>query len=71
MVQLYEQKQRTSVLELILWEAKIDDLSNVLGRVDSFQIMRGGMQARVHCGATIIIPKVLSFIPITVDEDDD
>ena len=53
-------KEGTSVLELALWKAKIDESSCKRARVDSEVGSRG--QCRINCGADIVMRNVLPYL---------
>ena len=53
-------KEATSVLELALWKAKVDEVHDKRARIDGEVSYRE--QCRVSCGADIIIPNVLSYL---------
>ena len=53
-------KEGTSVLELTLWKAKIDESSSKRARISEDVSYRE--QCRVNCGADIIIRNVLSYL---------
>ena len=58
---LYETiKESTSVLELALWKAKIDDSRNRRARVDNDVSYRD--KCRIKCGADIVIRNVLPYL---------
>jgi len=53
-------KEGTSILELALWKAKIDEGRNKRARADGEVSYRG--QCRVSCGADIIVRNVLPYL---------
>ena len=53
-------KEATSVLELALWKAKIEDIRNKRARVDSSMSYK--YQCRINSGADIIIRNVLPYL---------
>jgi len=63
-------KEYTSVLELALWKAKIDEGRNKRARIDSGVSYRD--QCRINCGADIVIRNALSYLlPLPMLEMDD
>eukprot|EP00980_Cylindrotheca_fusiformis_P027311 scaffold19863_cov136-Cylindrotheca_fusiformis.AAC.1 len=58
----YERKEIISIVELYLWKAKIADVSGKEQTVNR-------EFCRVNCGASIVIPHVLSFLDKPVVED--
>ena len=54
-------KESTSILELALWKAKIDENSNKRARV-SGEVISYKEQCRINCGADIIIRNVLPYL---------
>jgi len=75
---IYESiKEGTSVLELALWKAKVNERHNKRPRVDR-EDTSYKEQCRINCGADIIIRNVLSYllpkkvvIPSDIEEDED
>eukprot|EP00980_Cylindrotheca_fusiformis_P025585 scaffold14137_cov87-Cylindrotheca_fusiformis.AAC.1 len=62
-IRKFEQKDILSILELFLWKVKIDEVSSEEQTADR-------EFCRVHSGASIVIPHVLSFVDdLDVDED--
>ena len=58
---IYESiKESTSVLELALWKAKIDEGRNKRAKVDSEVSYRD--QCRINCGADLVIRSVLPYL---------
>ena len=53
-------KEATSVLELALWKAKIDESRSKRTRVDSGMSYRD--QCRINSGADIVIRNILPFL---------
>jgi len=53
-------KEGTSVLELALWKAKIDESHNKRARIDSEVGSRG--QCRINCGADIVMRNLLPYL---------
>jgi hypothetical protein len=59
-------KEATTVLELALWKAKVEDESSLEARAKKVKIDShcARTEARVTCGADIIIKNVLPFLQL-------